>query len=90
MNRPTRIEPLRLPDGRVITPNPPTGGSWSTTADGALVPRDQATADRAGLDWVETVPMPAAAPAPAAVKPAAAPAVVTPSAAPAPVAVATK
>ena len=87
MNRPTRIEPLRLPDGRVITPNPPTGGSWATTDDGALVPRDHATADRAGLDWVEPVPMPAAAPAPAPapVKPA-----VTPSAAPAPVAAATK
>lgn len=62
MAQPTRIEPLRLPDGKVVTPNPPTGGSWLTTADGALQPRDEATARGAGLAW-----QPAAPPAPAAV-----------------------
>ena len=40
MAQPTRIEPLPLPDGKVNTPNPPTGGSWQITADGALQPRD--------------------------------------------------
>jgi hypothetical protein len=63
MSRPTRIEPLRLNDGRVITPNPPTGGSWVVAADGALVPRDHATANRAGLDWIDTSAAPAVAPA---------------------------
>lgn len=70
MAQPTRIEPLRLPDGKVVTPNPPTGGSWQITADGALQPRDEATARAAGLAW-----QPAAPPAPAAVPaPEAAPA----------------
>lgn len=62
MAQPTRIEPLRLPDGKVVTPNPPTGGSWQITADGALQPRDAATARAAGLAW-----QPAEPPAPAAV-----------------------
>ena len=70
MSQPTRIEPLRLPDGKVIPPSPPCGGSWSLTADGALQPRDEATARAAGLAW-----QPAAPPAPAAVPaPGAAPA----------------
>lgn len=74
MAQPTRIEPLRLPDGKVITPNPPSGGSWMHTTDGALQPRDKATADRAGLAWIEPVaamPIPAPVVAPA-VAPAAA------------------
>lgn len=74
--QPTRIEPLRLTDGKVITPNPPSGGSWTITADGALQPRDRGTAERAGLAWVEPVavmpsPMPVVPPA---VTPAVAPA----------------
>lgn len=64
MAQPTRIEPLRLPDGKVVTPNPPTGGSWQITADGALQPRDEATARAAGLAWPTT---PTAPTAPAAV-----------------------
>lgn len=64
--KPTRIDPLRLPDGKVITPQPPTGGSWMVTADGALQPRDEATAKAAGLQWpapVAPVIAPVAAPA---------------------------
>lgn len=60
MTLPIRIEPIRLPDGRVITPNPPVGGCWLITADGALQPRDKPTAKAAGLDWPAS-----AAPAPA-------------------------
>lgn len=63
MAQPTRIEPLRLPDGKVVTPNPPTGGSWQITADGALQPRDEATARAAGLAWPTTPTAPAAVPA---------------------------
>lgn len=67
MAQPTRIEPLRLADGKAITPIPPAAGSWAITADGALQPRDRDTAKRAGLDWVEpVVAAPAAVPAPAA------------------------
>jgi hypothetical protein len=67
MAQPTRIEPLRLADGKTITPIPPTAGSWAITADGALQPRDRDTAKRAGLDWVEpAATAPVAAPAPAA------------------------
>lgn len=69
---PIRIEPIRLPGGQVITPNPPVGGCWMVTADGALQPSDQSTAKAAGLDWPEPV-TPSAAAAPAAV-PAPAPA----------------
>lgn len=79
MSQPTRIEPLRLPDGKVIPPSPPCGGSWSLTADGALQPRDEATALAAGLGWPPAVPVavpPAVAPAttPVAAPPAAMPA----------------
>lgn len=63
----TRIEPVRLPDGKLITPIPPCGGSWETTADGAIKPRDPATARAAGLDWAPAAP---AAPAPAVSAPA--------------------
>lgn len=82
MSKPIRIEPVRLPDGKVITPNPPVGGCWMTTDDGALQPRDKETAAAAGLAWPEPVApvVPSVATAPVAPAPAAAkaPAVAAP------------
>ena len=80
---PIRIEPIRLPDGTTVTPTPPVGGCWMTTADGALQPRDRPTAKAAGLDWPEPA-APSAAAAPVAV-PAPAPTAAKAPAAAAPV-----
>lgn len=60
----TKIDPIKTEDGKLITPTPPSGGSWTVDAGGALVPRDKATAEGAGLTWPD--PAPATVPAPAA------------------------
>ena len=55
--------------GARVTPTPPSGGSWTIDAEGALVPRDKDTALRAGLAWREPVaPTQEPTPAPAATK----------------------
>lgn len=59
----TKIDPIVAADGERTTPTPPSGGSWTVDADGALVPRDKSTAEGAGLAWVDPAPAPVPAPA---------------------------